>query len=879
MKADSPFSSIPLAGARAADVVREALVIVGRSNLIPLLQGRSFDEVVQAYIAAAEADAARQLQEEPRRRRRLQATGLGRWYLPAVQPDGERWIEEPLGFGRDGLPAVSERLRWTLKRVPGAPFSIRKSVGPSPEYPGMIRGVSAVVSSTGKVVAQEHFDALDVGQEGPVGFAPNRVKVRVTGAPDAPEMVGREGYLLWSLSARVAGDAPTLSAMQDHRSNDLELPDDARVEIIGPDEDAAAVMAMTMAANSARACLGGGVTAACFDGRSVTGVWPPKPRAKTGIYTQEEVQSGLLSTGSLPEVRAVMAEKGIPQRVFNDWLHDQDTRGERYRPSDLIRLLRDEGDDKGHVKTGPEQTFRWAYTWPARVREFERQRRLDQAIAAAPSLDAAVEAYRRALAEPPTSRSPNKMVLAEKLRQGGYDMHYRTAEEWGYHKEYHDPQLDTLIAGKVTFADLDAAAERGRLSTLEGYRKRAEDQINALDYFAAAMRGASAGVYAHKPTRTRRLADHDLRLSLEDRDGKWRYSIRTLQGHPAPSAYLSGDIPLGDLDEPAVIRKLVTGAERVAQAARTLDRSSQDEMDAVLGAFRAYTTKGDAAVFTRAEDAWPWLHGLDPERVRKAAHLPQAVLDALYAPEQSPAQKQALINHSQQMRTAFAWLKTALMDRHGLPMREVPGAMALFLDWYRGRPFGSTSPDDPAVVRWMRQMFDSMWGAWSTRSTVFQGAPKPWVWGPEPVVGAAAPRSPAPRSPEPPPVAPLAPEPPPLAPGPRPAPQVDEEPPRRAARPERPAAPAVERPALEPLAPRGIRAARAAKTSADVWPPSGKPVVQRLVEVAPTPADFTPDVRDALFATLDPRARGSLVVYLRETASLGRLPPAVLAGL
>jgi hypothetical protein len=108
---------------------------------------------------------------------------------------------------------------------------------------------------------------------------------------------------------------------------------------------------------------------------------------------------------------------------------------------------------------------------------------------------------------------------------------------------------------------------------------------------------------------------------------------------------------------------------------------------------------------------------------------------------------------------------------------------------------------------------------------------------------------------------------------------VDEEPPRRAARPERPAAPAVERPALEPLAPRGIRAARAAKTSADVWPPSGKPVVQRLVEVAPTPADFTPDVRDALFATLDPRARGSLVVYLRETASLGRLPPAVLAGL
>jgi hypothetical protein len=56
-------------------------------------------------------------------------------------------------------------------------------------------------------------------------------------------------------------------------------------------------------------------------------------------------------------------------------------------------------------------------------------------------------------------------------------------------------------------------------------------------------------------------------------------------------------------------------------------------------------------------------------------------------------------------------------------------------------------------------------------------------------------------------------------------------------------------------------------------------VVQRLVEVAPTPADFTPDVRDALFATLDPRARGSLVVYLRETASLGRLPPAILAGL
>jgi hypothetical protein len=76
---------------------------------------------------------------------------------------------------------------------------------------------------------------------------------------------------------------------------------------------------------------------------------------------------------------------------------------------------------------------------------------------------------------------------------------------------------------------------------------------------------------------------------------------------------------------------------------------------------------------------------------------------------------------------------------------------------------------------------------------------------------------------------------------------------------------------------RGFRAARAARTGADVWPPTGKPVVQRLIELAPTPADFTPEMAAQLHAELEPRARGSLAVYLREAVALGRLDGDVIA--
>lgn len=858
----------------ADDLVRAAL---GR---VPTLAGAALSP---ALVALAQEE----IQAERRHRRRLAATGLGGWYIPPPPPGGRSWVEQPFSYQRDKLADVSSRLRDMLKRVPGAPFSIRKEIGPSPEYPEMIRATSSVVSSTGQTVARAHFDAIEAGQQGPIGFAADRAQIQVLSAQGEPEMERDTGVLRWSLTDRLAGRPPILA----DNGEDQRLPDTARVRITGPVEHAALIMAMVMAANSAYACMRDGWAAACFNGQAVEGVWPPKARAKTGIYSTDEARIALASAGHTAEVRATLADNGIPRDVYEDWARDQDwiTTFEKYTPADFARLLRDDGGDTGHVRIGPAASMSTARPWLAEVRAFLRQKRADAAITAAPTVEAAVAAYRQAQTEPPTALDLNKSALAARLAQGGYDTHYRLAREYGYNRAYYDAALDGLIKGEVTFADLDRRAKEAQEKKEEDRLKHAQSQLDALGAFSEAMNGASPGVYTHKPTRSRYLSERQVSLTLTPRHGAWTVQIRVLRGDPREGAYITVDVPLGDSDEAEVIHRLHEGARlasraaRVEQAKRAVQRLDTGAIDDILHDFQGYMIRGDGSTFSRVEDVWPWLHTLDRARVLKAAPLPPRLLELLRAPgsptgwrrdgpeyrkdgEQIQPYKVALV-------MAYHWLTETLMKQHGLQRRDIPPAAALFLDWYEGRPFGTTSPDDPAILRWMRQITDLLPMLWATRGGIFEGQPQPWVWGPQPA--AATPRVATPTQPVP---APAPPAPPPAA---RPAPVVVEPPPLAEApqsRPEAPVEPAplASRPVPADFAVRGWRAARAERASAAEWPASGKPAVVALRAAAPTPADLTPAVLARVWAGLSGKERGSLRVYLTELAALGRLDPALV---
>ena len=846
MRRNSAAGALPrLSEISADELVRAAL---GR---VPALAGTALSPALVA-LAQAEIQAAR------RHRRRLAATGIGGWYVPPPSPGGKSWVEQPFSYQRDKLADVSSRLRDMLKRVPGAPFSIRKEIGPSPEYPEMIRATSSVVSSTGQIVARAHFDAIDEGQQGPIGFAVDRARIQVLSAQGEPEMERSAGVLHWDLAARLAGRPPILAG----NGEDQPLPETARVRVTGPVEHSALIMVMVMAANSAYACMRDGWAAACFNGQAVEGVWPPKARAKTGIYSTDEARIALASAGHTAEVRSTLADKGIPRDVYEDWARDQDwiTTREKYTPADFARLLRDDGGDTGHVRIGPAASYSTARPWPAEVRAFLRQKRVDAAVKAAPTLDAALAAFQRGQAEPPTALKLDKGVLAEKLAQGGYDMHYRTQREVGYTRVYHDPQLDPLIDGTLTFADLDQRAKEAREATLEGDRKRAENQLEALRAFAEAMRGASAGVYAHKPTRSRYLADRRMGLSVSPLRGLWSIRIRTEKGHPHEDAYTSVDVPIGGTSEAEVIRKLVEGARRAAQAPRGLDTAGMNE---VLADFQGYMTRGDGSTFSRVEDVWPWLHTLDRARVRQWADLSPALLALLRAPG-SDISREKFSPYRGALIAAYQWLAEALATQHGLQRRDFPPAVALFLDWYEGQPFGTTSPDDPAVLRWLSLVSDMLPHLWRARSHVFEGQPQPWVWGAEPSAAPSAPEA-APASPLAARPAPAPVEPPPLAEAPQNRPSAPVEP-----------APLASRPVPADFAVRGWRAARAERASAAEWPASGKPAVVALRAAAPTPADLTPAVLARVWAGLSGKERGSLRVYLTELAALGRLDPALV---